>query len=101
MVLLWIVREAHCDALKHRVERDGENDKKSSESCLGGGSGLKPKELTSNPESPGTLAGIVWECPWLTTRSQPPSIEFPSTTPFSGFSGLVAGLHRLISMWVT
>ena len=37
MVLLWIVREAHCNALKHCVEGDGENDEKSSESCLGGG----------------------------------------------------------------
>ena len=37
MVLLWIVGEAHCYALKHRMERDGENDEKASESCLGAG----------------------------------------------------------------
>ena len=36
-VLLWIVCQPHCYALKHRMERDGENDEKPSGSCLGGG----------------------------------------------------------------
>ena len=41
MVLLWIVREAHCYPLKHRMERDGENDEKASKSCLGAGEDSK------------------------------------------------------------
>ena len=101
MVLLWIVRQAHCYALKHSMERDGENDEKPSESCLGGGWGLKPKDPTSNPESPGRVAGMACEWPWPAAGSRPASITFPSTTPFSAFSSLFEGLHRLISIWVT
>ena len=51
MVLLWIVCQAHCDPLKHGMQRDGKNHEETSESCLGDGCGLKANELTSNPES--------------------------------------------------